>query len=466
VTADAGPAGSILPSAVGRTPGTTQPVVDPTAAAGVAAARIAGLEYQDWSAYGFVQDTLARNGNRTQNDRLGAGVSWQASRRIRLNAEASGGDGGAGGKLGADYSPDDRSNLYFTYARETEEPDQNYAGREGLLTVGGRMKLTDQLGAFAETRDASGQGPHSLTNGFGVDFSPAKAWTSGVRFDIGRISDPVAGDLRRWAVALNLGYKTQDLKASAALEYRDDAGSSLGSVAGTCANGDLSTGTCVTGAGSDKRQTVLLKSALSYQADPSWRMLTSVNLSRSTSSQGAFYDGDYTEVILGAALRPVSNDRFNALFKYTYFENLPSSGQLDSLTGTVLDYTQRSHVLDVDGIYDLVPWLSVGAKLGVRIGELKASRDGSGPWLSSQAELGVLRADLHFVKEWDGLLEFRGLKVNTASDMRTGVLVGLYRHVGEHAKIGAGYNFTNFSDDLTDLSYRSRGFFINALTTF
>jgi hypothetical protein len=45
-------------------------------------------------------------------------------------------------------------------------------------------------------------------------------------------------------------------------------------------------------------------------------------------------------------------------------------------------------------------------------------------------------------------------------------LIGLYRHVGEHAKIGAGYNFTDFSDDLTDQSYRSRGVFINAITTF
>ena len=466
VTADAGPTGSILPAAIGRTPGTTAPVVDPTAAAGVAAARIAGLEYRDWNAYGFVQDTLARNGNRTENNRVGAGLSWQTTRKLRLGVEGSGGDGGAGGKLSADYSPDDRSTLYFTYARETEEPDQNYAGREGLMTVGGRMRLSDQLGVFAETRDATGQGPHSLTNGFGVEFSPAKAWTSGARFDIGRISDPVAGDLRRWAVALNLGYKTDVVKASGALEYRNDAGSSLGSVAGTCANGDFSTAPCVTGAGSDRRQTVLLKSALSYQADPSWRMLSSVNLSRSTSSRGAFYDGDYTEVILGAAFRPVTNDRFNLLAKYTYFENLPTTGQLDSLTGSVLDYTQRSHVFDIDGIYDLRPWLSVGAKLGVRVGELKASRDGSGPWISSQAELGVLRADLHFVKEWDGLLEFRGLKVNAANDTRTGALIGLYRHVGEHAKIGAGYNFTNFSDDLTDLSYRSRGFFINALTTF
>jgi hypothetical protein len=33
-------------------------------------------------------------------------------------------------------------------------------------------------------------------------------------------------------------------------------------------------------------------------------------------------------------------------------------------------------------------------------------------------------------------------------------------------KLGAGYNFTDFSDDLTDLSYRSRGPFLNILGTF
>jgi hypothetical protein len=122
-------------------------------------------------------------------------------------------------------------------------------------------------------------------------------------------------------------------------------------------------------------------------------------------------------------------------------------------------------VLNVDTIYDLRPWLSVGVKYGLRIGELRASRT-SGAWYSSQAQLLVLRSDLHFVREWDALLELRGLKVTEAKDLRTGVLLGVYRHLGDHVKIGAGYNFTDFSDDLTDLSYRSRGFFINAITSF
>ena len=46
-------------------------------------------------------------------------------------------------------------------------------------------------------------------------------------------------------------------------------------------------------------------------------------------------------------------------------------------------------------------------------------------------------------------------------EQRSGALLAVSRYVGEHFKVGAGYNFTDFSDDLTDLSYDSKGFFLN-----
>ncbi len=471
VTADAnGPAGSLLPSAIDGSGGVVQTSTDPTLAAGVAAARVAGLEYRDWSAYGFVQQTLSRSGARPNNNRAGVGGDWQVTDRIRIGAEASGGSGGVGGRLSGEYRLDERSNLYLTYAQETEVPDQTYAGRQGVLTFGGRMRLTDQLGVFAETRAASSEGPHSLTNGFGVDFTPAERWTTGVRFETGRLSDPISGDMKRNAVSLNAGYKSDRLKLLSAIEYRRDKTSTLGLVQGTCPDTPDAGGLCVPAgtmnivAGDSTRETILFKNSASYQLDLDWRLLGVFNLSRSTSSDGAFYDGDYTEAVVGAAYRPVDNDRWNTLFKYTYFYNLPSTGQVDNFTNSLFDYSQRSHVLNFDTIYDLRPWLSVGAKYGVRVGELK-SRTG-GDWLGSRAQLVVLRTDLHLVKEWDAVAEWRRLSVQEADDSRTGFLLGAYRHIGEHGKLGVGYNFTDFSDDLTDLSYRHRGFFINALAAF
>jgi len=70
------------------------------------------------------------------------------------------------------------------------------------------------------------------------------------------------------------------------------------------------------------------------------------------------------------------------------------------------------------------------------------------------------------VKQWDALIEARRLKVYNAKDEWAGFLVGLYRHLTDNLKIGVGYNFTDFSDNLTDLSYRSRGFFVNVIGSF
>jgi outer membrane protein OmpA-like peptidoglycan-associated protein len=460
-----GPASSLLPPSNNAGGAGMRATADATSAAGVAAAQVPGLKYKPWDSYGFVQGTAARTGDRDENDRVGLGGSYQVSSKLRLGLEGSEGSGGMGGRVSGDYQLDDRSTVYLTYAMETQSDDSNYAGRQGTLTSGTHYRFTDQLGMFGETRWTDGAGPKSLTHAFGVDYAPDTRWTTGVKFETGTLSDPISGDLKRNAVGITAAYKYQDLKYSGALEYRTDKTTSLGSVAGTCMTVDVN-GNCTSTTGSDDRRTWLLKNSAQYQYNPSWRLLGKFNLSRSVSSQGAFYDGDYTEVVAGAAYRPVDNDRWNTLFKYTYFYNLPSPGQVDSVTGGALDFTQKSHVLDFDTTYDLLPWLSVGGKYGARYGQLSASKDGSTGWFSSFADLMVLRLDLHLVKEWDALVETRRLRVREAEDAQSGFLVGVYRHVTENVKIGVGYNFTNFSDDLTDMSYRSHGFFLNALATF
>jgi len=78
----------------------------------------------------------------------------------------------------------------------------------------------------------------------------------------------------------------------------------------------------------------------------------------------------------------------------------------------------------------------------------------------------ILRADWHVVRKWDVMVEGRMLKLPQAGDRRSGFLTGIYRHIGDHLKLGAGYNFTDFSDDLTDLSYDSKGVFINVIGKF
>jgi hypothetical protein len=75
----------------------------------------------------------------------------------------------------------------------------------------------------------------------------------------------------------------------------------------------------------------------------------------------------------------------------------------------------------------------------------------------------VLRADWNFLPHWDALLEGRRLDLPDAEDRLDGALLGLYRQVGNHLKVGAGYNFSKFSDDLTSLDFRHQGLFINII---
>ena len=42
----------------------------------------------------------------------------------------------------------------------------------------------------------------------------------------------------------------------------------------------------------------------------------------------------------------------------------------------------------------------------------------------------------------------------------------VYRHVNNNAKIGVGYNFGRFSDDLTDLTHDDQGLFVNFVAKF
>ena len=46
------------------------------------------------------------------------------------------------------------------------------------------------------------------------------------------------------------------------------------------------------------------------------------------------------------------------------------------------------------------------------------------------------------------------------------MLLAVYRHIGDNFKFGVGYNFTNFSDDLTNLSSKNKGVFLNAIGKF
>ncbi len=396
---------------------------------------------EDWTAYGFTQVTANTTGNREENNRVGGGGSIRATENLKLDGELSFGQTGTGAKLGTDYLVSDRSSVYLNYALENERTDNGVSSRRGNMNTGVRSRYSDSVSVYAEERYAHGDVPTGLTHALGVDLAPNDRWTYGASLEAGSLTDDNTGaDTERRALGLKTSYTYEAVQYSGALEYRtDDTDNTIG--------------------GTNNRKTWLVKNSVKYQLDPAWRFIGKLNHSDSKSSQGEFFDGKFTEAVLGYGYRPILNDRWNSLFKYTYFFNVPTAEQVTT-QNTSVEFLQKSHILSLDTIYDLTTRWSLGGKYAYRLGQV--SQDRVNPeFFDSRASLYILRADWHFTYKWDVLMEARLLDLPDAQDQRSGTLFGIYRHVGKNLKFGVGYNFTDFSDDLTDLDYDSQGFFIN-----
>ncbi len=314
------------------------------------------------------------------------------------------------------------------------------------MASGFRTRYSDSASVYLEERYTHGDVPTGLTHSAGVKLVPFDRVNFGANIDLGTLKDPrTAAELKRTALGVNAGYGFAKLALATAVEYRVD----------DIEQPDTSF---------SKRTSWLLKNSFKYQLSEDSRLVGKFNYAVSHSSLGDSYGGDYTEATLGYAYRPVRNDRLNALLKYTYFYNVPAADQV-TRAGAASDYIQRSHIGSIDVMYDLTSRWTVGGKYAYRLGQVAPDRNHR-EFFDSQANLYVLRADWHFVHRWDALVEVRMLDLPDAGDSRTGVLVGMYRHVGNHIKVGVGYNFSDFSDDLTQLDYKHQGLFVNLVGTY
>jgi uncharacterized repeat protein (TIGR01451 family) len=394
-----------------------------------------------WRGYSFAQATLARSGDREENRRLGFGGAHRFGERLLLDGEVSYGDLGPAVKLGTTFQESEQSQRYVSYALENELPDDGLHERRGSLISGARTRLSDSASVYMEDRLQRGDSANGLTRTMGVSLAPTERWSLGANWGLGTLINPQTdAETKRRAGGARVGYAFESVQLSSGLEYRFDETEATD------------------GTWSD-RTTWLFRNSFKLQMTPDWQVVGKLNHSFSDSSLGQFYDGDFTEAVLGYAYRPVDHDRWNALAKYTYFYNLPGAEQLTAKNLPV-EFSQRSHIASLDVSYDVTPSWSVGGKYAYRLGEMSLDR-AHPDFLANDAHLFILRNDLRFRTSWEASLEARLLQLPDFDERRAGALITVYRYLGDHIKVGVGYNFTDFSDDLTDLSYDDQGFFLN-----
>jgi hypothetical protein len=399
------------------------------------------------------QATLKRTGTVREDDRIGFGATYAYSDNATIAGDISTGSGGLG--LLLSWSNEDLHGniMYLNYVLEHSNFDDFHTMSTtsdfGTIIAGTRQVMSEQFSVFAEERSALGVDRKDVSQAYGFHFNPSEFWLLTGNVENGLIWDDSINaatgiennDFNRTAASLAATYTLNDRthlqgKAEFRSESPDDD--------------------------RRNRDSFLFGSNVTLGFAEDWQFVADFDAVLSDAA-GDAQDGQYIEGSLGFAYRPVKSDRLNALFKYTYLCDLPGADQV-TVDGTTMGPSQLSHILSADVMYDLNDWLSVGGKYGLRYGAFR-DRTNASTWETELAQLGVLRLDVQVTENWEALLEGRMLWASEGGK-DTGVLSGVYRKMGGNFKIGVGYNFGRFSDDLRDMVADDHGVFINAIGKF
>ncbi|WP_162561632.1 hypothetical protein [Yoonia vestfoldensis] len=397
----------------------------------------------DLSVYVFGQATVDVGGGLSDNNRLGFGADLRVTDNLTMAGEISDGDTGVAGKLQLSYTPSADNEIYLGY---TLDPTRANAGDalsdHGRVVLGGRFRQSDTVSTYAENIYDMPGNQRSLTQAYGVTYSPTDVLTYSLGMETGTIRDSATGDFDRTAFSIGAAYsRDEDLSIRGRLEYRTEDGA-----------GDA-----------QDRETIGLTAGYSNKVAQDWRVLANLDALYSDSATGDFRDGEYLRASLGYAYRPIDNERLNLLVRVTALNDLPGEDQVDA-NGNSEGPQQRSAVLAVSGSYDLNRHLTLGGKFAHRVSEI-ADR-GSDDFTANTASLAILRADWHVVDQWDIMAEGRVSFTAETDIAETGALLGVYRHINDNVKVGVGYEWGAVSAEETDLDYDGQGVFLNLVGKF
>lgn len=173
----------------------------------------------------------------------------------------------------------------------------------------------------------------------------------------------------------------------------------------------------------------------------------------------------FAEFNAGFAYRPVDFDKFNALTRYSYLKDIANDAQFSTGLFQGLETDEIAHILSIDLAYDLHKYLGIAGKLAYKKGIFSTAVSDDAVVNSF---LWVNRLNFHVTRKWDVALEYRTLFQDEAADtVRHGSLVEVDREFYDYVRLGLGYNFTDFDDDLRSSNdYQAHGPFIRMTGKF
>lgn len=293
--------------------------------------------------------------------------------------------------------------------------------------------------SFEQSLETSGR-RRARSQSYGIEYRANADTLFTVDYVAGLVRSD-ADDFRRRAISLGFRHAVpEQTDARARIEWRRDTGII---------------------AGQDRAErAVAFTGLLNHKLGPEARAFAEITASRTTASD-SFAGGTYVKASLGYAYRPLTHDRLNTLAKYTYIDD----GTTVETDGTGAPKPrQKAHVLTLDASYDVTDRVTLSMRVARRLA--RSAAPGSHAFGRNDAWLNTYAARYHVNESWDALVEVRRLHLTSARITDTSVAAAVYRNIGATTKLGIGYNFGNFTDDLADFSMNNRGVFLNLVSAF
>ena len=386
------------------------------------------------------QVTLDKSGDVDDNNKTTLGIETQVRKDLKVAAEVFGSNRGGGGALGASWDMNDRASFY---TKVTNDVDST-AGRGIKTVVGANWKANSDLELYSEKQFQSMDTERTTSDVYGVKYRPSQSQSLELSYSQGTVDRrnrvlSGSNDTNRQVWSLAYGYEGNKFEYRNKLEYRWE-------------DGDAPISQWVT--------TNRIKS----KENKGLRWIGQFDYAWTDGNDETV--ANFIESAIGFAYRPVNHDKLNLFGKVTFIRGMDPDDQMwastDGYGNTVYDsddYEQRTLVYALEGVYEISPRWEVAGKAAYRRGDIRYA--GESEWFSGDAALYAARVNWKANKFWEFQLEYRTLRSDEAGDAKNGWVTSVYRKIGNNAKIGVGYNWTDYNDDLTRLNYNSKGWFVN-----
>ena len=360
------------------------------------------------------------------------GFRHKLSEPFFINGEVGAGPLGNSVVAGIEHLIDQNHSSYTTYTRTHTQTD----GKTSVMSFGSNSQISDKATVRRErqfvTSDRRGSFRSSLV-GINHKITPELAWDATYqRRD--ETADPViSGSAARDAFSGTATFNQPDkMKAYSKLEYRLN---------------------------SDDVWQVFSDTQSEFKLTDDFFLYTEYEYSK---SQEELTRIDKKQVAI--AYRPVDFDWFNGLFKYMRFTDWRPQN-LGSAEGGFLETQSTSDVFAAEFALDLPHHFQYVNKFAFQDEDILAinSTNTTKTPEDLQAILLVNRINYHITNRIDAAIEYRWLRKegSDVEDREHGALIEFTYTIFKYIGVGAGFNFTNFKDQLANEDeMRAGGFFL------